>query len=352
MTFEHSRREILIGAGGLAVAAPLFALLARDDGSGATTRLAGRTMGTGYAITVTRTLSKPGRETLRAEIEAILEDVEAPMSTWRASSEISRFNAASPGDWTPISRHTAIVIDEARRVAAWSGGAFDPTVGRLVDLWGFGAGSHRRGVPADERIAAARAESGIAHLRNRATALAKRRDGVALDLSGIAKGYGVDLVAEHLERRDMGGFLVEVGGELRARGLSPRGRAWRIGIERPVAGRRIVQRVVGLDHGGIATSGNYRNFFDHAGTRYSHVLDPRTGAPVDHDLASVTVISSTTMRADAWSTAWMVQGVAEGMRRARRDDIAALFIVRHRDRLVELPSPAFDAHRPARSAMS
>ncbi len=345
MTSEHSRRKVLIGGGALALASPLFGLVACDGAD--TARLAGPTMGTSYSISMTGALSLADREALRAEIEAALDTIEAGMSTWRPSSEISRFNSATEGDWTPISDDTRFVVEEARRVAAWSGGAFDPTVGPLVDLWGFGAGSSGRKIPPGERIMAARGEMGIEHLRVGEAAIAKRRGGMALDLSGIAKGFGVDRVAEILERRGIGDYLVEIGGELRARGLSTRGLPWRIGIERPVAGRRVVQRVVGLDRGGIATSGDYRNFFDHAGTRYSHVVDPRTGAPVGHGLASVTVIAPTTMRADALSTALMVLGAADGMRRARRDDIAALFIVADRDRLIEMPSPAFAAHRPA-----
>ena len=349
MTSRHSRRDILIGAGGIALASPLFGLVACDGGAGTTTRLAGRTMGTGYHVTVAGTISDAARTTLRAEIEAALDTVEDGMSTWRASSEISRFNTGGPDDWTPISVNTATVIAEARRLAAWSGGAFDPTVGPLVDLWGFGAGSLDRRIPPRERIGDVLQGTGVEFVRTEAaaTAIAKQRPGIALDLSGIAKGFGVDRVAEHLERRGIGDYLVEIGGELKARGLSPRGRPWRIGIERPVAGKRSVQRIVGLDRGGIATSGNYRNFFEHAGTRYSHILDPRTGAPIDHDLASVTVIAPTTMRADALSTALMVLGADAGMRLARRDDIAALFIVAGRARLVEVASPAFDAHGAA-----
>ena len=166
-----------------------------------------------------------------------------------------------------------------------------------------------------------------------------------IDLSGVAKGFGVDKLAEHLEAEGVEHYLVEIGGELRARGHSARRRPWRIGVEKPIAGRRAVQRVVALDRGAIATSGNYRNFFDSAETRYSHIIDPRTGEPVRHRLASVTVIAPTAMQADALSTALMVLGPEAGLGLAERAGLAAFFIVKDGGGFAEVPSSRFEPYR-------
>ena len=161
-----------------------------------------------------------------------------------------------------------------------------------------------------------------------------------------AKGFGVDKVAEHLDKEGIDRYLVEVGGELRARGYSPRHRPWRIGIERPVPGKTAVQRIVELDGNAIASSGNYRNFFDNGGVRFSHIIDPRTGEPISHALASVTVIAPTAMQADALSTALMVLGPDAGLDLAEAENLAALFIVEGGTRFTEIKSPAFERFQP------
>jgi thiamine biosynthesis lipoprotein len=337
-------------AGTLAVTARLalpagvvaFAGCGSSSARGALTRFAGPTMGTGYRVSVAAQLTQKETEALRAGVESALDRVDTLMSTYRAESELSRFNASGVGDWTDLSTDTATVIAEALRAGSLSGGGFDLSVGPLVDLWGFGSGD-RNGVPSDEAIADATARTGPGALqfdRGRGV-LGKTRSGLRVDLCGVAKGHAVDLVAAHLDAAGFDGYLIDVGGELKARGRKSDGSPWTVGIERPVAGRRRVQRVIALDDGSIATSGDYRNFFERDGRRYSHTIDPRSGYPVQHNLASVSVLSPVAMSADALSTAMMVLGPEEGLDLAQRLDLPALFLLRSDEGVVERATQSF-----------
>ncbi len=342
------RRSYLAGtlavAARLAVPGSVLALtgcgssVARD----AITRLSGPTMGTAYRVSLAEQLSASETETLRVGVEAALARVDALMSTYRSESELSRFNASAAGEWIGITADTASVIAEAQRTGSVSGGAFDATVGPLVDLWGFGP-RHGAGVPSDEAIADASALTGSEAFRfdSAQGAIRKFRDGLRVDLSGVAKGYAVDLVAAHLDAVGLDSYLIDVGGELEARGRKKDGSLWRIGIERPLSGRRQVQRVVVVDGGAVATSGDYRNFFEREGRRFSHTIDPRTGRPVEHALASVSVMAERAMTADALSTAMMVLGPDEGLALAERLDLPALFLLRGQDGIVERATPGF-----------
>lgn len=348
MASTLSRRGILRGAKGFALATPFLSLAGCDeeDSWRPTATIAGATMGTNYSVKITHLPPSLDRRALRTAIEQRLETVNRQMSNWRAESEISLFNAGQSSSWAGVSPDTLAVIEEALRVSRLSDGAFDPTIGPLVDLWGFGPASAGRQVPPHGRIQEALGKIGFRHVRTRRVpaAVTKNRPDIEVDLSGIAKGFAVDKLAEHLEEQGVFHYLVEIGGELRARGLSPRRRAWRIGVERPIAGRRAIQRIVALDGGAIATSGNYRIFFEDDSARYSHIIDPRSGEPVDHELASVTVIGRSTMQADALSTALMVLGPDAGYELALRKEIAALFIVKGRKSFAEVSSPAFERY--------
>ncbi|MDX1513993.1 MAG: FAD:protein FMN transferase [Gammaproteobacteria bacterium] len=337
-------------AGTLAVAARLAVpggavALAGCGSSGAKatpTRFSGPTMGTAYRVSLAETLSPEETGTLRAAVEAALARVDGLMSTYRPETELSRFNAAPAGEWIEVAPDTALVIEESLRTASLSGGAFDATVGPLVDLWGFGPGSGR-GVPSDEAIADASALTGLDAFRfDRAgRAVTKSRPGLRVDLSGVAKGHAVDLVAADLESRGFDRYLIDVGGELKARGRKADGSPWRIGIERPLPGARQVHAVAVLENETVATSGDYRNYFERDGRRYSHTIDPRTGRPVNHALASVSVIADRAMSADAWSTAMMVMGPDEGLALAERLGVPALFLFRGTDGLVQRATRAF-----------
>jgi len=216
-----------------------------------------------------------------------------------------------------------------------------------VRLWGFGAGaSAEPQVPSDEAVAAARALVGFHHVRlsDDPPSVTKDEDGVECDLSAIAKGYGVDLVSEELSRRGWKNFMVEVGGEVRTSGKNATGEAWRIGIEKPLPGTRALQRTLPLSGLSLATSGDYRNFYEEDGKLYSHLIDPREGRPVSHALASVSVVEDTCMRADALASGLLVLGPEEGYQLAVREDLTALFLIRNDDGgIEERPTPSFEA---------
>lgn len=308
----------------------------------AMTRIAGPTMGTAYRVSLPRRLAADETSKTRSAVEAALQRVDALMSTYRPESELSCFNAAAAGEWTTMAADTASVISEAMRTSSISGGGFDVTVGPLVDLWGFGPGE-QRGVPSDEAIADARALTGLDAFEFDPArgAVAKTRDGLRVDLCGVAKGHAVDLVAASLEASGFESYLVDVGGELKARGRKAGGSSWKVGIERPVPGRRELQRVVAMDGGAIATSGDYRNYFEREGRRYCHTIDPRSGRPVRHRLAGVSVVAERAATADALSTAMMVLGPDEGLALAERLGLPALFLLNEEQGIVERATESF-----------
>ena len=292
--------------------------------------LHGATMGTAYSVKVARPPARLDAENLEAGVEAVLERVNASMSNWRDDAEISQFNHSSTTGWVPVSAELAEVVAAAQEVSRASGGAFDVTVAPLVELWGFGPSWRLPALPPQDELERARARVGYDRIEVRSAppALRKRTADATIDLAAIAKGYGVDAVADWIEGRHGTDYLVEIGGELRARGRNPRGQPWRVGIERPLDDGRAIERVIALGDRAMATSGDYRNFFEIDGRRYSHEIDPRTGRPIPDRLAGVTVVTDTCMRADAWATALMVLGPEAGLALARERGMAALFIVR------------------------
>ena len=327
------------GARGAAwIAVPLVLFLA-GCGPPPVGGLAGETMGTTWSVRFAKPLSADESAAVRVKIEGVLGAVDAAMSTWRPDSELSRFNAAETTDWFPVSAETAAVVRLALEIAGASGGAFDPTVGPLVDLWSFGPEGRPRAVPTDAEIAARRAFVGweLLAVRDDPPALRKADPRVRVDLSAVAKGYGVDAVLAALPAD--GGCLVEIGGEVRTRGRKADGSAWRVGIERPVPDRRAVQRGVSLTDRAMATSGDYRNFFVAGGVRYSHTIDPRTGRPVPDGLASASVVAETCAEADALATAVMVLGADDGAALLERRGLSGFLIARDGDRLREILVP-------------
>ncbi len=280
---------------------------------------------------------------LRTAIEATLVTINAAMSTWDPDSTLARLNASDDTGWRDISIELYQVLAQARAIGAASDGAFDVTVGPLVRLWGFGPDGRPAQVPGPQAIARVRAATGPAlfELRANPPAVRKHDPDTEIDLSGIAKGYAVDAVAARLEGMGLQDFMVEIGGEVVARGTRPDGRAWQIGIEQPDPGRRELRRVIALHNLAMATSGDYRNYFEADGQRYSHTLNPLTARPINHNLASVSVLAETCMEADAWATALLVLGPGAGLDKARAAGIAALFIVREADGWRSFESPAF-----------
>ncbi|NNL68290.1 MAG: FAD:protein FMN transferase [Myxococcales bacterium] len=309
--------------------------------------LRGETMGTTYAVAVTRTSSQLTRETVEDAAVGILARVDSLMSTWREDSELTRFNRSRGSEWFAVSQETALVVEEALRVSELSSGAFDPTVLPLVELWGFAGAPVESLPPARGALSHARGRVDARQLRVRATppALRKERANLEVDLSSIAKGYAVDRIAEALTAIGATDFLVEIGGELRAAGRNRRGEAWRVAVEQPTLERGRVQTLVALRDEAIATSGSYRNYAARGGERFAHILDPATGAPPASGVVSTSVVSPTAMRADALATALFAMGPERGVELAEREGVGVLFLVIDEDGLRELSNAAFDARR-------
>jgi thiamine biosynthesis lipoprotein len=303
-------------------------------------------MGTTYVVKLAGAALSPARlEALQADVHAALDGVNRGMSLHRLDSELTRLNRHPASVPLPLSRDLFQVLAAGQRVSAISQGAFDVSVAPLVNAWGFGA-EKRRQVPPAAEIQERRGAIDWRGLRldpGRRTAV-KAHDGLQADLGGIAKGYGVDLAASAIEAAGLEHYMIEVGGEVRTRGRNAQGQAWRIGIEEPDAMPQRARAVVPLSGRAMATSGDYRIYFEHAGRRYSHEIDPRTAAPIAHGLASVTVVADDCMTADALATALIVMGPESGWALAQRQALAAYFIVRGADgRLHERATEAFSS---------
>lgn len=292
-------------------------------------KFSGATMGTGYTITIVHAPESLTAEKAQSRVAKVLDKVNARMSTYRQDSELSRLNQASANTWVPVSSELLALLKQSVNISALSNGAFDVTVGPLVNLWGFGPDKHRDAVPDESKIKQRMALTGMDKLifRDTPPAVRKSKAGVYVDLSGIAKGYGVDQVAAALSALGATDFLVDIGGELYGEGKNERGQPWQIAIERPDIGQAGVELVARLQGHGMATSGDYRNYFEFKGKRYSHTINPRTGRPVTHNLREVTVVAPTTARADGLATALLVLGPTAGFELAEREKIAALFII-------------------------
>jgi len=303
-------------------------------------------MGTSYSIKLADPKESIQLAVIREKITARLEDLDSQLSTYRPTSEISRFNAQPGTDWFSISADSLNILLQGLKISELSGGAFDMTVGPLVALWGFGVEGGSQAVPEQRDIDALLAATGYDFLQIRESppAIRRTRLGIRLDLSAIAKGYAVDELAAILDEAGVSDYLVEIGGEIRARGGRADATDWRIAVESPVAGTRSVQRVIRLRDQAVATSGDYRNFFEYQGRRYSHTIDPRTGWPISEELGAVSVISETAMEADAWATALLVLGPEQGFELAKREGIAASLIVRTDDGMQELNTSEFEVH--------
>lgn len=306
----------------------------------------GPTMGTSYSVKIKQMPQGIAYDQVAQGIAGVLKRVNDVMSTYQADSELSRFNQSNATSAVAASDELLKVVAEAQRISKLSDGAFDVTVGPLVNLWGFGPDMSLDRVPSAAEIEQMQGRVGYKKLTADPAAgqLSKTRAELYVDLSAIAKGYGVDAVAEYLETLGIGDYLVEVGGELRARGQSHRGTPWRIAVEKPVSGSRDIQKVLELRDTAIATSGDYRNYFEKDGVRYSHTINPKTGKPITHTLASVSVLHPSAMTADGLSTLLMVLGPKEGMALAEREKLSAYFLIKTENGFEEQYTSAFMAY--------
>ena len=312
--------------------------------------LSGLTMGTTWSA---KLILPAGTvpETLGAGIQRQLDLVVRQMSTWSDDSDLSRFNQAQANTWHEIPVEFFRVLDCALTVAQATGGAYDPSVGPLVNLWGFGPDARHQPTPAAAELAVAQSRCGWQRIRlDRVRCRVWQAGGIYLDFSSIAKGFAVDLAVDYLRAAGIPSYLVEVGGELRGYGVKPDQQPWWVGIEQPLSVQGgaattadAVHSVVALHGLALATSGDYRRYFEHAGKYYSHTIDPRSAAPIAHPLAAVTVLHPECMVADVWATALMVLGPEEGMRCAQERGLAALFLARDGSGFSESMTPALRA---------
>ena len=301
-------------------------------------------MGTRYGVQLAAPIDDALRAALAELIEVELAAINRAMSTYDAGSELSEFNKRQDLGWVPASPGLLEVLESASRISVSTQGAFDVTVAPLVDLWGFGPQYRSRRIPNDAAIERVRKSVGYQHVQTdpSAGAIRKTHSHTQVDLSAIAKGYGVDRVAMILDRFGIDDYLVEIGGEFRARGTTAARRAWRVAIEKPVYGERklgeapraALGETIVLDNRAIATSGTTMDFFEQDGRHYSHSIDPGTGRSVEHPPMAVSVVADTTMEADGWATALLILGPEQGYSLAQARGIAAL--------LVTASGPSFD----------
>jgi thiamine biosynthesis lipoprotein len=317
--------------------------------------IGGNTMGGTWSVKIHRAPRIWSNESLQSRLQDHLDKIEAALTTYDEASPVRRFNEQRAGGWFPVPDDLARAVLAAERMSIETGGAFDITLAPLVNLWGFGpvrSGVRTGEIPSDAAIAAARAHVDYRKLRARTHPPALHKDDLDLeiDLSGIGKGYAADYLASDLDAMGAKDYLIAIGGELRARGEAPGNRPWTVGIEVPTPDTRRVLCSIDLRMAGLSTSGDYRNFIDLAGHRYSHEIDPRTGRPVTGNLASVSVCHPDSAYADAMATALMVLGPDEGQALATRLDVAALFVFRGKDTFESRPTPAWTRLTPNASA--
>jgi thiamine biosynthesis lipoprotein len=302
--------------------------------------MGGAVFGTSWSLTYTNASEVVDPTAVRAEIESVFELVNSSMNHYQPTSLISRFNALPADAPVEVDWDFAYVLSTALTLNEATGGAYDVTVSALSELWGFGPEGPTR-FPTPLAVTDAMRSVGGEQLswQPEVRLLAKKVPGLALDFSSLAKGYAVDLGADALDEAGVAQYMLEIGGEVRVRGLSPRGDAWRIAVESPLAETRgAVQAALAVTDVGIATSGDYRNFFEHEGRRYSHLINPLTGYPIQHDLVSVTVVHGSAMMADAWATALTVMGSTEALAVAEQRDLAVYLLRRSGNELETLTS--------------
>ena len=314
LILENSRRAFLSVVILLCAAIP-----ARAD----LLKLNGKTMGSYYAITIDGASDSSAAE-IQEEIEAVLADINRQMSTWDQESEISRFNQSAGTDWFPVSPGFAQVVLESIRLHKFTGGAFDPTVAPLIDLWGFGA-KRPKSFPTQEAIDLARSKTGMQFIEAKQDppSIRKTRSDLTLNLSAIAPGHGSDRLSEQLTKLGYPSHVVDIGGEVRTGTTKANGEKWRLGVESPLGG---IQRVIECSEMSVSTSGNYRNYFEYKGVRYSHTIDPATGQPMMNPPASVSVLSDSCMTADGLATGLMVMGIERGLQFAKQQGLSVLFL--------------------------
>ncbi|MDH2912481.1 FAD:protein FMN transferase ApbE [Kosakonia sp. HypNH10] len=330
-----------------ALMAALFLLAGCDTASQATpTVLEGKTMGTSWRVSVVD-ITPQQATALQKKIQAQLDSDDWLMSTWKKDSALMRFNRSSSTAPWPVSEAMADIVTTSLRVGKKTDGVMDITVGPLVNLWGFGPDQQPIKTPTQAQIDAAKARTGLQHLTviNRAGEQFLQKDlpDLYVDLSTVGEGYAADHLSHLMEREGIARYLVSVGGALVSRGINGKGLPWRVAVQKPTDRENAVEAVVDINGHGISTSGSYRNYYELDGKRISHVIDPRSGRPINHKLVSVTVISPTALEADAWDTGLMVLGTERAKEVVTREGLAVMMIMKEGDGFTTWMSPQFSA---------
>lgn len=306
-------------------------------------RLEGQAIGTHYSIIYLADDQQVNHPELEKQLAAIYQAANQSMSTYQQDSEISKFNRSDSTAPVEVSADFRQVVAEGIRLHRLTAGSLDITLKPLSALWGFGPNNIPHTIPSPEALASARAQTGVVHLFIEDNKLGKKRPELALDLNTIGKGFVVDQVAELLQRQGIENYLVEIGGEMRLKGHNGRRKPWQVGVIKPDSSQRSAQRKIYPGNNGLATSGDYYQYFERDGIRYSHILNPKSGRPIRHNLASVTVIHPSSMTADGLSTGIMAMGAEKGMALAETHNLAVYFIIRDDDKFVSKMSSAFEA---------
>lgn len=319
-------RNLLQGA--CLVSTLVLALSGCDSNAERVEVLSGPTMGSTYTIKYVFNASTPAADAVGFEVQSILDEVDRQMSTYRLDSDIARFNQSPANTCLPMPQPVLDLAQYGYELSRSSDGAFDLTLGPLLNLWGFGPQARAKHVPSAADIAKAKTQIGYQHVRVVGNQLCKDAD-VQVEFNSIAAGYTVDRISERFTELNIDSYMIEVTGELIAKGRKPDGSPWRIALEQPLGdGQRVIQRVLEIDGYGINTSGDYRNYFEENGVRFSHTIDPQVGAPINHRLASVTVVDPSALHADGLGTVLLVLGPERGLAFAEERKIAAFFVMR------------------------
>ena len=319
-------RNLLQGA--CLVSTLVLALSGCDSNAERVEVLSGPTMGSTYTIKYVFNASTPAADAVGVEVQSILDEVDRQMSTYRLDSDIARFNQSPANTCLPMPQPVLDLAQYGYELSRSSDGAFDLTLGPLLNLWGFGPQARAKHVPSAADIAKAKRQIGYQHVRVVGNQLCKDAD-VQVEFNSIAAGYTVDRISERFTELNIDSYMIEVTGELIAKGRKPDGSPWRIALEQPLGdGQRVIQRVLEIDGYGINTSGDYRNYFEENGVRFSHTIDPQVGAPISHRLASVTVVDPSALHADGLGTVLLVLGPERGLAFAEERKIAAFFVMR------------------------
>ena len=316
-------------------------MLAGCDKEDPVERIGGPTMGSTWSVQYVPLVDGPDADQVKKEVENILAGIDQHFSTYRGDSEVARFNRLPANSCQAMPADVVKLVRLGETLWRDSGGAFDLSVEPLMNLWGFGPQAREEKVPDAGRLAEARQRVGQGHLRIEGDQLCKDI-ALELDFNSIAAGYGVDRIAERLHGMGIENLLVEVTGELKALGRKPDGSAWRVALELPREDRQIAEQVLSIDGLGVSTSGDYRNYFEENGQRFSHTFDARLGRPVAHSLAAVTVFDPSALVADGYSTLLLILGPEQAWEFAVAQDLAAVLVMRADSGFIARVTPAFE----------